>query len=206
VVAARKVRTEKSRRGARWTVAELEQLGASPDSLVAHRWGRTIKEVVAMRERMRIALETGPRRWTRREIKLLGTLNDHELARRLRRPKHEVHRQRRALGIAPFKPRPKWRNWKASEKKLLGTMTDAEVARKLRRTPTSVQVERIRLRIPIFNPGPNGSPSTSNCLGQCPMRNWPSWLAGPLQPPRPCALITPTSGFLAATDVRHTGP
>src|SRR6266496_1004621 len=89
----------------KWTVVELRQLGKVPDSVLARRFNRTIKDVVAERERRGVALETGPRRWTAREIRLLGTMNDFELARRLRRPKHQVRRQRRELKIAPFKAR-----------------------------------------------------------------------------------------------------
>src|SRR4051794_27009062 len=100
-----------SRRGASWTFAELKRLGKTPDSVLALRWRRTIKEIVAMREHLRIALETGPRPWTMREIELLGRKNDYELARRLRRPKHQIYGQRRALRIPPFIPRPKWRLW-----------------------------------------------------------------------------------------------
>ena len=49
-----------------WTVAELKLLGKKPDSVLAKRFARTIKEVVAMRENRRIGLITGPRRWTAR--------------------------------------------------------------------------------------------------------------------------------------------
>src|ERR1700734_1269684 len=75
-----------ARRGAAGTVRELQQLSKIPDSKLARRNQRTIKEVVAMRESRRIALPTPPRRWTAREIRLLGTLSDRETARRLRRP------------------------------------------------------------------------------------------------------------------------
>ena len=51
-----------SRRGAPWTVRELRLLGKVPDSALARRTGRTIKETVAMREGRRIALPTAPRR------------------------------------------------------------------------------------------------------------------------------------------------
>src|SRR5439155_25068183 len=125
--------------------------GKTADSRVARNRRRTIKEVVAMREHLRIALETGPRPWTMREIKLLGKMNDHELSRRLRRPKHRVRRQRQVLKIPPLKPRAKWRYWKPSETKLLGTMPDAELARQLDRTFYSIQVERLRCGIPVFN-------------------------------------------------------
>ena len=39
--------------GAAWTLRELKQLGEVPDSVLARRTGRTIKEVVAMREHRR---------------------------------------------------------------------------------------------------------------------------------------------------------
>jgi hypothetical protein len=44
-----------------WTLAEMKQLGRTPDSLLARRSGRTIHEVVAMRESRGIGLVTGPR-------------------------------------------------------------------------------------------------------------------------------------------------
>ena len=83
----------KNRRGERWTLAEVKQLGNTPDSVLARRTGRTIKEVVAERERRRIRLPTPPRRWTVSEIKLLGCYFDTEIARRLRRPVSSVRRQ-----------------------------------------------------------------------------------------------------------------
>jgi hypothetical protein len=67
-----------------WALAELKQLGRTPDSVLARRSGRTIQEVVAMRESRGLGLVTGPRPWAAREIKLLGTMPDHELGRRLR--------------------------------------------------------------------------------------------------------------------------
>ena len=89
----------KNRRNTPWTLAKLKQLGKKPDSVLARRLGRTIKEVVAERERRRIQLRTPPRRWTAREIKLLGTLADSELARRLRRPYSTVRARRNLLKI-----------------------------------------------------------------------------------------------------------
>ena len=50
----------RSRRGIAWRLAELKQLGKVPDSVLARRAGGTIKEVVAMREHRRIAMQTGP--------------------------------------------------------------------------------------------------------------------------------------------------
>src|SRR5712691_9099120 len=125
-----------SSRGAskQWTIAEVRQLGRVPDSVLARRFERTIKEIVEERERRGIALGTGPRRWTAREIRLLGTMNDYELARRLRRPKHQVRLQRLELKIPPCKARARFRAWKPAEFRILGTMTDAEAARKLART------------------------------------------------------------------------
>src|SRR5205823_2236165 len=100
-----------------WTRAEIAQLGQVPDSVLARRTGRTIKAVVAERERRRIALPTPPRSWTAREIKLLGHLNDHELARRLRRNPNTVRQQRIVLGIAPFIKPPEFKPWTYAEKK-----------------------------------------------------------------------------------------
>ena len=85
-----------------WTLAELSQLGKAPDSVLARRLGRTIAEVVEMREARRIGLQTGPRRWTAGEIQLLGRFNDSELARRLRRSKHQIRTQRISLRIPPL--------------------------------------------------------------------------------------------------------
>ena len=65
-------RALKKRHQAPWRIAEIKQLGKKPDSVLAKRWGRTIQEVVAERERLRVKLATGPRRWTAREIRLLG--------------------------------------------------------------------------------------------------------------------------------------
>ena len=101
----------KTRWGAPWSVAEVRQLGKVPDSVLARRRGRTIKEVVAEREARRIRLPTGPRRWTARELRLLGTMNDHELGRRLLRRSDQVHEQRVALGIPSYLPAPKCRPW-----------------------------------------------------------------------------------------------
>lgn len=66
----------KRRWGAPWTSAELKRLGKTPDSALARRWGRTIKEIAAERERRRIKLPTGPRRWIAREIMMLGRYSD----------------------------------------------------------------------------------------------------------------------------------
>ena len=112
----------KTRKGAPWTPAELNKLGKLPDSVLARRTGRTIKEIVAERERRRIRLPTPPRRWTAREIRLLGRFNDREVARRLRRSYEVVRRQRTNLGIPSLCPLPKSKLWIHAEDKLLGTM------------------------------------------------------------------------------------
>src|SRR6266436_9236612 len=138
-----------TRRREPWTLAELKLLGQIPDSVFAKRYRRSLKQVVAMREHRGIGRPTAPRRWTAREIKLLGKMNDYELARRLRRSNWNVAEQRKALKIAPFKPRARWRFWKPSELKLLGTMPDDELAKKLRRSLASIQVERVRCGIQL---------------------------------------------------------
>src|SRR5436309_643716 len=113
--------SQKFRRGEPWTVAELEQLGKLPDSVLARRYRRTIEEVVAERERRRIAMQTGPRLWTAREIRLLGRLNDREVSRRLRRSYEDVRRQRLSLKIPALRPL-RHKKWTRREEKLLGTM------------------------------------------------------------------------------------
>ena len=160
----------KSRRGKPWTAAEIAKFGRVPDSVLARRLHRSIKEVVAERERRRIALPMRHRRWTAREVRLLGTMNDYELARRLRRPNHQVHCQRRALNIPPFKPRSNWRYWKPAEMLLLGTMPDEELATQLGRTCNSIQVERIRRGIPSFTPKPKWTSEHLALLGKAPDR------------------------------------
>src|SRR5438128_6397711 len=130
--------TIQSRRRAAWTLAEVEQLGKVPDSVLANRTGRTIQEIVAMRESRRIGLSIPFRRWTAREIRLLGRFSDAELSRRLRRTLGDVRLRRGELKIPPFKPRPKFKFWTPAEIKLIGTMPDADLARKLKRTLGSV--------------------------------------------------------------------
>jgi hypothetical protein len=44
------------RRGEPWTLAELKQLGRTPDSVLARRLARTINEIVATRNSQRIGL------------------------------------------------------------------------------------------------------------------------------------------------------
>src|ERR1035441_3021272 len=95
-----------SRRYARWTAKEVKLLGKVPDSVLARRWGRTIKEVVAEREARRIGLVTAPRRWTARELRLLGAMNDREVARRLRRGRMQVRLKRAGLASCPSCRRP----------------------------------------------------------------------------------------------------
>ena len=105
-----------SRRGSPWLVAEIRLLGKIPDSILARRRKRTIKEVVAMREQLRKSLNTGPRRWTRREILLLGTLNDQVTASRLIK---EVHPKN--------EPDPLTRGWIAGRTQLLVSALNEEL-------------------------------------------------------------------------------
>jgi hypothetical protein len=67
---------KRDRRGAPWTARELRLLGKVPDSKLARRTGRTIKEIVAERVARRIRVPAGPRRWTASETKLLGKFSD----------------------------------------------------------------------------------------------------------------------------------
>src|SRR5258705_87280 len=130
-----------------WTAEEINSLGQVPDSVLARRSGRTIGDVVAMRESRGVGLATGPRRWTEHEIRLLGTMRDTEISRRLRRDRNDVHRQRVQLKISPFKARPKFREWKPRELRLLGTAPDEELAQRFKRTVESVAVCRGKLGI-----------------------------------------------------------
>ena len=114
----------KRRWGAPWTLAELKLLGKKTDSVLARRTGRTIKEVVAERERRRINLETEPRRWTAREIKLLGRLE-------IKSP----------VSIRPFTP---------AEDKSLGTAIDRVIGRRLGRYPATVAQRRRGLGVPAW--------------------------------------------------------
>lgn len=140
----------RTRRGAPWTIAELNQLGKTPDSVLAKRFTRTIREIVEEREARGMGLPVGLRRWTAREIKLLGTMNDAELGRRLRRSKEQVRRQRWSFKIPPFQPPQLGKPWKPREIKLLGTLRDKDLARRLKRSKCSVEIMRIRLGIPVF--------------------------------------------------------
>lgn len=101
----------KRRRDNPWTTGEIALLGRMPDSTLASRIGRSIREVVAQRETRRIGIPGAPRRWTITETKLLGEFSDAELARRFGRKLGQVRTQRLALKIPPFKPRPKFRFW-----------------------------------------------------------------------------------------------
>ncbi|HXA44536.1 MAG TPA: hypothetical protein VNZ25_03445, partial [Candidatus Angelobacter sp.] len=109
------------RRDAAWTIAESKQLGSVPDSVLARRTGRTIREVVAERERQRIEPLLPPHSWTTNETKMLGCYSDMEVARRLRRNRNDVRRERIRLGIPPLRPAPKSKRWTREEEKLLGT-------------------------------------------------------------------------------------
>ena len=109
------------RRNEPWSLKELKLLGKIPDSALARRLKRTISEVIAQRERRRIALPTPPRDWTTREIRLLGRFNDREVGRRLRRSAASVSYTRNRLGIAPF-IRHAQKKWTRRQEKLLGTM------------------------------------------------------------------------------------
>ena len=96
------MKSPENRRGADWTMAELQQLGKTPDSVLARLTGRTIREVVEMREPQRIGLPEPWRRWTAREINLLGTMSDLEYARRLGRTLSVVAKRRVKLGITAY--------------------------------------------------------------------------------------------------------
>ena len=144
------MKSPENRRGAQWTIAELKQLGKTPDSVLAKFTGRTIHEVVEMREHQRIGLPDPSRRWTAREINLLGTMSDSELGRRMRRTVHQVRKRRVSLKIPSFKPAAESRDWTLSEIKLLGTMRDDKLARQLKRTQVSVEIKRRKLGIPVF--------------------------------------------------------
>src|SRR6266508_1340789 len=143
MLTARKLRI-KSRCAAPWTVAELKQLGKVPDSVLARRTGRTIKEIVAMRQHRRIGLPTPPRRWTAREIRMLGRYYDAELSRRLRRSYDDVRNQRIRLHIPSLRPL-RSKRWTRAEEKLLGKFPDQELARRFGRSRESVQQHRIAL-------------------------------------------------------------
>ena len=138
-----------TRKGAAWTLSELNRLGKKPDSVLGHQTGRTIKEIVAMRVQRRIRLPTGPRRWTAREIKLLGRYFDAELARRLRRNINDVRQQRLLLHIPSIRP-AKSRKWTPAQDKLLGTRPDREIAKRLNRKTWNVSWRRRLLDIPCF--------------------------------------------------------
>ena len=139
------VRRRAGRRFARWTQAEINQLGKKPDSVLARRFGRTIKAIASMREQRRLLFRIPSLRWTAREIRMLGKWSDCELARRLGRPRSNVYRQRVALHIPPFIPRPPFKEWTRAEEKLLGKLRDEEIARRFRRTLESVKVHRGKL-------------------------------------------------------------
>jgi hypothetical protein len=162
----------KHRREARWTIAELKLIGKVPDSVLARRIGRTIKEIVEERQWRRIRLVTPPRRWTARETKLLGRYFDEELARRFRRPVHDVARQRIALQIPAFRPH-KSKKWTRAEEKILGMAEDKVIAMRLGRTRNAVLQHRRILGIPpMARFFPNG---WTVCLRQ----EWVTWFSVP---------------------------
>ncbi len=99
---------------------ELKQLGKIPDSVLAQRFGRTITETVAEREKRRINLPIAARQWTANEIKMLGKFNDCEVARRLCRTPDQVRKQRIRFGIPSIKPQ-QIKKWTRAEEKLVGT-------------------------------------------------------------------------------------
>jgi hypothetical protein len=144
------INRKKDRRHAPWTVAEISRLGKRPDSVLAKRWHRTIQEVVAKREELRIRLPTPPRPWTAREIRLLGTMSDPELGRRLRRKARGVTKKRINLKIPAYRTLRFVGFWKRSEDKLLGRMSDRELALRLGRTVVAVKQRRAGMGIPIF--------------------------------------------------------
>src|ERR1700722_17657914 len=111
---------KKDRRHAPWTKTELSHLGKVPDSTLARRLHRTIEEIVARREYLRIGLPLPPRRWTAREIKLLGTMPDAELAALSGRTRDAVNQRRSGRGIPVFQA--VWRAYTTPDDKLLGTM------------------------------------------------------------------------------------
>jgi hypothetical protein len=157
----------KSRRGAPWSPAELKSIGKAPDSLLARRSRRTIKEIVAMREFLgRVLAKERQRRWTRREIQLLGTMKDYAVALRLRRGKKAVRMRRIALRIGLEWERSKWRFWEPSETKLLGTMSDHDLAARLGRKIGSVRNKRIQLHILMPNYSRRWKPEHLELLGK----------------------------------------
>ena len=138
------------RKNAPWTAREIQQLGRVPDSVLALRTQRTIKEVVAMQEQRRIFLPTPPRRWTVREIRMLGRYPDRELARRLRRPRKQIREERMRLHIAPIRPL-KFKYWTTVELRLVGRLRDEEVAARTGHTVEAVHQKRFALRLPMPN-------------------------------------------------------
>src|SRR6266404_5079374 len=153
-----------------WTIAELKKLGRIPDSILARKTSRTLREIQEQREARAIALPTAPRRWTAREIRLLGKFNDTEVARRLRRRTHEVRRERLGLRIPILKPAAPSKHWTIKEVRLLGTRPDSELAKRFRRTITSLELKRSRLGIPMFNNPYIWKPEHAKLLGKMPDR------------------------------------
>jgi hypothetical protein len=123
------------RRGVPWTLAELKRLGQKPDSVLARRLRRTIKEVVFTRQIRRVGLPIP--------------------FRRLRRPEHHIRNQRLAFKIPSFKPRGPYRQWSLAEIRLIGTRPDKELAKQANRSCAAVAERRWALKIPAFRP-PSG--------------------------------------------------
>ena len=161
---ASRQRKVRSRRGQAWSGAELAQLGKRPDSVLACANRRTIKEVVAMREHLRIALATGPR-----HQQVLGTRPDDQVALLLGTTAKIVRHRRYKLHIPPCAAQAEAQRQRVlealttvrgnkpvkytpEEDKLLGTMSDADLARLLGRPRVGVEARRIKFKIPKFDP------------------------------------------------------
>jgi hypothetical protein len=146
--------------------------------LLARRLGRTIKEVVAMRESQHVQPARPSRRWTEAENRMLGTMPDAELGRRLKRGITGVQQQRLKLGISfslsdteltrllgqqgrkvnAFRQRARrlyaanrYQEW---EDAFLGKVTDREAARKTGRSIYSIRIRRTWLGIPVVHAHP----------------------------------------------------
>jgi hypothetical protein len=151
----------------------LKLIGQRTDAVLARRLGRTLKEVVAMRESQHVQPARPNRRWTEAENRMLGTMPDVELGRRLKRGITGVMHQRLKLGISfrlsgteltrllghqgrqviTYRQRARrlyasnrFQEW---EDAFLGKMTDREAARKTGRSYASIRTRRLWLRIPM---------------------------------------------------------
>ena len=127
----------------------MRDLGKVPDSVLAKRSGRTIREIVAMRQERRIAVSLAGRRWTNRETQLLGTLSDRQVAQSIGREAKSVAQRRRQPGIAQHDGSTQ-RAWTQAEERQLGTMSDRDLARRLGRGLSAVANRRLNKRIPPF--------------------------------------------------------